>query len=150
MQLTYFRRSAWLSIPSGSETGSSARNATWAAARYWLHAPVTSWASPAAWGVPGRVLGPGNRSIGMVTLITPWVSMIGSAWLGSPWLRIQAAHSSTSLVALPCGCGAGDPVSRPLVLARPVLVGRLATCGELEPPPHPASAVNDTAPRTAT
>jgi hypothetical protein len=29
--------------------------------------------------------------------------IVGSAWLGSPWRRMQAAHSSSTWVGLPFG-----------------------------------------------
>src|SRR5580658_1044025 len=69
--------------------------------------------------------------------------MIGSAWLGSPWLRSQAAHPSTRAVALPFGrvVAVLPPLSRwPLVLVANVLVvWRLAICGVLWPPAQAAS-----------
>ena len=90
-------------------------------------------------------------------LITPWASMIGSAWLTSPWLRSQSAHSSTSLVALPLG-SVGEELPLPVAveppLPLPLLVGKLATVwelaalGELEPP-HAASPTAAAATRTA-
>src|SRR5579864_3297046 len=82
--------------------------------------------------------------------ITLLVSMVGSAWLASPWLRIQAPHSSTSLVALPFG-GAVDaaPVGVEVVYPLPLLVGRLATWGELDPPPQAASPIVAAATMTA-
>ena len=77
----------------------------------------------------------------------------GSDWLGSPWLRIQAAQSSTSLVALPFEPGPADfpPPLLPLA-GSPELwvlpVGKLATPGELGPWLHAASAIPATAAKT--
>ncbi len=81
-------------------------------------------------------------------LITPWESMIGSLWLGSPLLRMQAAHLSTKAVgcypsALWPWCARHYDRYSSRAIA---LVGRLATVreladdGELEPP-HAASAI---------
>ena len=83
--------------------------------------------------------------------------MVGSAWFGSPWLRMHEAHASAQLVALvPFGevvvvlpvlvlprVGTGREVDgdgvRTVVVVFPTLVAplvpRLATVGELAPPP---------------
>src|SRR6516164_3052629 len=67
--------------------------------------------------------------------MTLLASMVGSTWLGSPWLRIQVAHSSSSWVGLPFG-----RVVVVLPLPLPLLLDRLATCGEPEPP-HAANPI---------
>ena len=70
----------------------------------------------------------------MVISMSLLASMVGSDWLGSPWLRMQVAHWSSSWVGLPVGCVVVGP---PLLLL--LLVPRAATCGGLpEPSPHAA------------
>ena len=82
--------------------------------------------------------------------MTPLASMVGSAWLGSPWLRSQAAHSSTSRVGPLAGCVAGLlPPLVPLPVPGSVLVPRLATCGVLDPLLQAASTRAPAATRTA-
>jgi hypothetical protein len=63
--------------------------------------------------------------------------MVGSAWLASPWARMQAAHSSSNRV----GSLVGNVVAEvPLLLGVLfpllwlLLVPRLATWGEPDPP----------------
>ena len=75
--------------------------------------------------------------------MTPLASMVGSTWSGSPWLRMQLAHSSSNWVGLPFGS-----VVVVLAVALPLLLPRLATCGELEPP-HAASPIAAAAARAA-
>src|SRR5579862_8248548 len=92
----------------------------------------------------------------MATFQSRWItwlaSMVGSAWPGSPWARMQAAHSSSSWVGL-LMAGAVDelPLAPPLLLLDPkvVLVASLATCGEAEPPLHAAIPTAAAAARTA-
>ena len=77
-----------------------------------------------------------------VRWITLLASMVGSAWPGSPWARMHAAHSSSSWVGLLLGSAVDElplPPRLPLLVAKVVLVPRLATCGEPDPPPHAAN-----------
>lgn len=84
-------------------------------------------------------------------LMTPWESMIGSAWLGSPLLRMQVAHSSVNAVALLLGTVVVVlPSSVPRRVPTLVVVPKLATRGELEPPPLHAASAEATATATAT
>src|SRR5579872_473014 len=122
MQSVYWTRSAWSGLKG--VYGISARSTRWAAARYWLHGPVTLWSASPNWWL--------DTLIGTMMLIPPWESITGSVWLGSPCLRMQAAHWSTRAVALP---PVGDvvevlPPLPPLPVPALVLVGRLATVGE--------------------
>src|SRR5581483_11116036 len=98
MQSTYLISSAWV---GGGGTGVAARNRRWAAAKYWLHTPVAVSGPPTMRGTPGPASGP-------MMLITPWASIVGSAWLGSPWWRMHVAHWSTSSVGPPEGAGVAD------------------------------------------
>src|SRR5215469_2694753 len=77
--------------------------------------------------------------------------MTGSAWVGSPWLRSQAAHSSTSAVAL-LGRAVAELAGSAPAAEYPALllaVPKLATCGVLAEPPHAASARATAAARIA-
>src|SRR5579864_8619819 len=96
MQSVYCTSAAW-DGPAGADW--PPRNAFSAASSYWLHGPLFPCTSADTAADTSR----------MAMLITPWASMVGSVWLGSPCVRMQAAHSSMSRVALP-------PVSAVVVL----------------------------------
>ena len=68
-----------------------ARRAAEAAARYSLQGAV-----PLCTALESDAVVPG-----MEMLIPPWASMVGSGWLGSPWLRMQLAHWTSEPPALP-------------------------------------------------
>src|ERR1700728_155463 len=125
MQSTYCTSWAWV---GGGATGLAARKTFSAASSYWLQGPLLPCAS--------EEIDVSVTPCGMVMLITPYWSMVGSVWSGSPLARMQVAHWSISWVALP-------PFGVVVVLPPPwpppavVLVPRLATCGEFgEPPLH--------------
>src|SRR5579872_5868510 len=100
MQSTYCTSWAWV---GGGATGLAARKSFSAASSYWLHGPLLPCASEDS---------SSETPNGMVMLITPYWSIVGSVWLGSPLTRMQAAHSSISCVALP-------PFGEVVVLAPP-------------------------------
>src|ERR1700735_537862 len=85
----------------------------------------------------------------MLISMSLWASMVGSAWLGSPWPRMQVAHSSSCWLGLP------EPVAVELLpfavlpLAPLLLFPRLATCGVLDPPLQAASPMAAAAARIA-
>ena len=64
--------------------------------QYWLHGPELPCPPLFVPSYP-----PGMARSGMVMSITPLALRSGRPGSGSPWLRMQAAHSSTSRVALP-------------------------------------------------
>lgn len=84
----------------------------------------------------------------MTIWITLLASMVGVAWLVSPWLRMQAAHSLSDWAALPVDPVVVEfPLPVPLLAKCPLLAGRLATAAEfVEPPLH--AAVSKVAPAT--
>src|SRR5580700_5860481 len=85
----------------------------------------------------------------MVISMSLLASMVGSAWLGSPWPRMQVAHSSSSWLGLP------EPVAvelLPFAVLPPAPLlpfPRLATCGVLDPPLQAASPMAAAAARIA-
>jgi hypothetical protein len=89
--------------------------------------------------------------------ITLLGSIVGSAWSGSPCLRMQAAHSFSNWVGLPVDGRVVEPPSLALPLLLPLGFASLATVGELVPtpavgapePPHAASPTAVAATRTA-
>jgi hypothetical protein len=72
----------------------------------------------------------------MKMLIPPCASIVGSDWFGSPWLRMQFAHSTSDWAASPF-----ETVLEVLpLLTATVVVETLATEGEPDPvAPHAAS-----------
>src|ERR1700729_3907484 len=85
----------------------------------------------------------------MVISMSLLASMAGSAWLGSPWPRMQVAHSSSRWLELP------EPVAVELLpfavlpLAPLLLFPRPAPCGVLDPPLQAASPMAAAATRIA-
>src|SRR5579863_3995514 len=120
MHGAYCTSAAW---SGGVRSVAPARRADDAAARYPLHGAVPLWTA----------LESESAEPGMAMLIPPWESIVGSGWLGSPWLRMQVAHSTSDCAAFVFG--AVVAVLVPLVA--PMVVETLATGGEPEPvPPH--------------
>src|SRR5580658_9577860 len=89
MQSTYCTSWAWV---GGGATGLAARKSFSAASSYWLHGPLLPCAS--------EEIDVSVTPCGIVILITPYWSIVGSVWLGSPLTRMQVAHASISCVAL--------------------------------------------------
>ena len=119
MQWENWTSAAW---SGGARSVAPARKAAEAAARYWLQGAVPLWtALESDWARPG-----------MKMLIPPWESMVGSGWPGSPWLRMQLAHSMSDWAALSFGTVVAGV---PLWVAS-VVVETLATGGG--PVPSPA------------
>src|SRR5579863_4338071 len=141
MQAANFTPEASLEGRAGA--GWAARNELLAAARYWLHGPLPPWTSPD---------NASEAPMGMVMLIPQCTSMVGSVWSGSPWLRMQAAHATSSPVALPFDLVFAElsPLVPPLVplVVRVRVVVMFATEGDFEPP-HPASPAAAVAARRA-
>src|SRR5580700_3129494 len=90
MQSTYCSSWAWV---GGGATGLAARKSFSAASSYGLHGPLLPCAS--------EEIDVSVTPRGMVMLITPYWSIVGSVWLGSPFTRMHVAHSSINSVALP-------------------------------------------------
>jgi hypothetical protein len=87
---------------------------------------------------------------GMVTWITWLASIVGSAWPGSPWLRMQEVHCWSNWAGLPFDpVVAEPPLGGELPRLLPLLPPTLATCGVVDPPPHAASPMAAAAARTA-
>ena len=75
--------------------------------------------------------------------MAPLEVMVGSAMSGTPFDRMQLAHWSRSCVGLPFGRVVVDTGVVPLLLPK------LATCGELDPP-QAAAPIAPNAANTAT
>ncbi|MGD0069577.1 MAG: hypothetical protein ABSB76_39925 [Streptosporangiaceae bacterium] len=138
MQSAYFTSAAWDGAVGG---GWPPRNAVEAAIRYapqYVPGPELLW--PFDPDTP-----PGTEG-NMTIWITLSASTVGAAWLGSPWLRMQAAHSSSNWVGLLVDPVVVEfPLPSPLLvelpLPVPLLLPKLATGEEFaEPPLHAADS----------
>ena len=107
-----------------------ARKSAEAAARYRLHGAVPLWTA----------LDSDAAEPGMMMLIPPCASIVGSGWFGSPWLRMQFAHATSDWAAVSLGTVAVVLPLAPL----PVVVGTLATDGEPDPGPPQADSPSAT------
>ena len=81
------------------------RNPLDAAVKYAPHGlPLPSGPLPPGAAERDGPVAPGALAPGVkVMWMTPLASTVGSTWPGSPWLRMQPAHSSNSWVGLPFG-----------------------------------------------
>ena len=106
--------------------------------------PIKAFWAAVRYGLQGAKLGPfvNSRPLDVTgTMITLLALMVGSLWPGSPWLRMQTAHSSSSWVGEPVGVPTEVPpdVEFPMAVEFPLsvlLVPKLATDGELGPLLH--------------
>src|ERR1700684_3381447 len=87
MHCEYFTSAPW---SGGVRSVAPARRSAEAAPRYPLHGAVPLWTA----------LDNDSAERGMMMLIPPWESIVGSDWFGSPWLRMQFAHSTRDCAAV--------------------------------------------------